>query len=67
MASKKKPSAEPVTTLDTVRLLTERARAELKELIAEEKAGTLNRIELETGLKKLKSRLKELALHEHKL
>jgi hypothetical protein len=69
MASKKKVSVKPADrrALKTVLTLTERAQDELAALIKKDEAGTLGREKLETGLKKLQTRLARIAMHEHRL
>jgi hypothetical protein len=44
----------------------ERAEKEVKELLAEVKAGRVNTIEMVTGLKEVQGELKILDIHVHK-
>lgn len=52
---------------DTVRELSRTARAELKKLLKRNQAGTITRVELDTGLKEVKKRLKRLGIFTHRL
>jgi signal transduction histidine kinase len=62
---RKKPAGRGA--LETVRELTRRAQQELAELLKRNEEGILGPSELETRLKELHERLKEIAFHEFKL
>jgi hypothetical protein len=45
----------------------QRAQEEIQDLLMDLQAGTLDRITLEAGLKKLQERLKAIGIHQHHL
>jgi hypothetical protein len=45
----------------------QRAQEELQDLLMDLQAGTLDRITLEAGLKKLQERMKAIGIHQHHL
>ncbi len=47
--------------------LSRRARAELAELIKRDQAGTITRVEMETGLEELEEQLQAMILFMNKL
>jgi hypothetical protein len=70
MASKRTGTrARPVNaqSLQTVRKLTRRARVELVKLLGQNRRGTITQAKLETGLKKLQTRLEKILMYEHRL
>jgi hypothetical protein len=50
-----------------VRELARRAQTELAKLLKRNQAGTITRVELDTGLEELEERLKQMAIHQQRL
>jgi hypothetical protein len=70
MASKKTDTRKvPATrgTLSKLRKLTKKAQKEIAELLADEQAGTITRLELKTGLECLEEELKQISFFQHRL
>jgi hypothetical protein len=65
-ASKRKV-AEERGSLSELRKLTRKAQKEVAELLADEEAGTITRVELKTGLECLKEELKKIGIFQHSL
>jgi hypothetical protein len=53
--------------LKTVRKLTGSAKAELAKLLRRNRAGTISRLDLDTGLEELEALLKKILMHEFRL
>jgi len=53
--------------LKTVRQLTRSAKAELARLLRRNRAGTITRLDLDTGLEELEEVLKKILMHEFRL
>jgi hypothetical protein len=63
----KRKVAYPEQTLKAVQVLTRKARKELAQLLAQERAGTITRRSLDTGLKCVAQELKTISFFQHKL
>ena len=53
--------------LQRVRKISRRARAEVAKLLKRNKSGTITRVQLQTGLKEVEERLKQMDLHFYML
>jgi hypothetical protein len=70
MASKKADTrkvADRRRTLSELQKLTKKAQKEVTELLADEQAGTITRIELKTGLECLEQELQKISFFQHRL
>lgn len=66
MASKKPAKKAPsnrARELQRLRKLTRRAEAEVASLLTRDRSGTINRVQLQTGLRAVKKRLQVINLH----
>ena len=70
MASKKtatRKTSDRSPQLKEVRALAKKARDDIAELLADEKAGTITRRELTTGLEEVQERLSRIMIFQDKL
>jgi len=70
MASKKPAKKTPsnrARELERLRELTRRAETEVASLLKRDRSGTINRMQLQTGLRAVKKRLQVLNLHYRKI
>jgi hypothetical protein len=70
MASKrtvKRRESDQSSELKRLRKLSRRARAEVARLLKRNEAGTIASVEMNTGLKEVKKRLKQLSVHFYKV
>jgi hypothetical protein len=70
MASKKtvkRSGSKQGLELERVRKISRRARAEVARLLKRNQSGTITRVQLQTGLKEVKERLKQMDLHFYML
>ena len=70
MASKRtirRKRRDGVPARETVRELSRKALAEVATLLKCNQIGTITRLELNTGLKEVKERLKRIMIHTHRI
>jgi hypothetical protein len=70
MASKKpvkRSGSKQGQELERLRKISRRARAEVAMLLKRNQSGTINRVQLQTGLKEVKEQLKQMDLHFYML
>jgi hypothetical protein len=70
MASKKpvkRRGSSQGQELERLRKISRRAQAEVASLLKRNQSGTINQVQLQTGLKEVKEQLKQMDLHFYML